>query len=389
MIHRLLLPLLFATACRDLLDPVETGRDTDPIDVDTTEADSDTDDVDSDTVGLPGEGNQEWARGDIAWELDFDATAEAQGYMDCTYIRHYEAGEDVQRDFLCPECDMIYLADVRFTAGLETCYRQLNGTNPIPDELLGRGSGAWYRGRSYSTPLTSMGSATVSGPTWEVSGSGTIEAGSGSATYSISGTLDRSLREGDTSHGLVPPETYACGWSGSGRPAYEGNFDLVEGRDVPDVVLYDACDEPARLYDLFDGYLVLYSSAPDCLTCRDMASEQRAFQTEVDSLGWNVDIVSLVVPSLSNTTGQTSLPQLNQYVVSMGLSGEPVLRDRGFTWSVLGSGFPTTVLVAPDGEVFKVSTGYADGKWDFFGCMIDQHIHGCEVNGDCTSCNRR
>lgn len=351
------------------VDSGDAGSDLDPREPDTTEP-TDTE-VDTDL----GDGNQEWVRGDLTWSVDFDAVAEAAGRTDCTYVRHYEAGEDTAHDWLCPECDTVYKADVSFVSGRETCYQQVGAGHPIPDELIGHSDGSWMRARSWNSRLTRAGSSTLRGLTWDVQASGSADLPQGALTFTVNGSLDRSRRDGDTTGGFTPPATYACGWPQSAVPAYTGDWTVAVGQPMPDVVLTDICDEPVRLYDLLDGYMVLYSAAADCIMCRDMASGHAAFQAELDALPWDATVVSLLAPALSNADGTPAIPVLSQWNSLYGLQGMPVLRDRGFALYVLGSVYPTSVVVAPDGTVIDIAQGYA-GSWDYWGLQIDQHVHG-------------
>ena len=365
--------ILGLSACQNSLEPVEARDDpgTSGVDADTEGPGREPDtEVDTDL----GDGNMEWVRGDLTWSLDFDAAAEATGLTDCAYVRHYEAGQDTHSPWLCPDCDMLYRADVRFVSGLEDCYRQLSPTNPPPDELLGRRGGEWMRSRSYNRPASPSGGSTLGGLTWTVSASGTADVPGGTVSFTVGGTLDRSRRDADTTHGWAPPDAYSCGWPRNPAPLSD-THELVEGDLLPEVTLLDVCDEPVRLRDVGRGYLVVYSSAVDCLMCRDMAADQVAFEATLSDLPWEVTVVNVVSPSLQAADDSLSIPALSQWVSSFQLQGRPVLRDRGYGLHVLGEVFPTTVVVAPDGTVIDIAQGYA-GSWDYWGLQIDQHIHG-------------
>lgn len=366
--------LLFNRACGPM-QPVET----DPVDPDTEDPDSDVDpgsdsDPDTDPDTLP-PGDVQTLSGELTWTLDFDAAAEAAGFTDCTYARRYSAEQDESRPWLCPTCDLILRADVAFTAGEAACYRQLTGSRAPPNELLGRTAGRWWRARDWNVALMEMGPATLSGTTWTVSAQGSAPHTTGTVSYGISGAFALSARDGDPMHGLEPPATYACGWTPSGRPAYAGDHVLAVGRALPDAVFTDRCGDPVRLYDLFDGYLILYTATTDCAQCRQMAQAQVAFEEEVAGLGWDVTVVTLLSPTLADAAGDVSIAALTTWMGSVGLSTRPVLADRGYGFAVLGEAFPASVVVAPDGRVIDIAEGYA-GSWDYWGLQIDQHLHG-------------
>jgi len=176
-------------------------------------------------------------------------------------------------------------------------------------------------------------------------------------------------------HGLTPPATYACGWTPSGRPAVTTPRTLAVGQPLPDAVFTDLCRDPARLYDLFTGYLVLYTATTDCLQCRQMAQAQSAFETYASGLGWDVTVVTLLSPSLQDAAGDLPVAAMAGWASSIGLAGHKVLADRGYGFSVVGASFPASVVVAPDGTVVDIAEGYA-GSWDYWGLQIDQDLHG-------------
>ena len=289
----LAIPLLTLSCTSDLVPiddsggPGETG----------TDAETDTDDMDTDPDTGLGDGNMEWVRGDLTWSVDFDTAAEAAGFVDCEYVRHYEAGEDLAHQWLCPDCESMFRADVSFVSGRTDCYDRVSDATPTPNELIGFAGSSWMRSRSYTSVLRSMGTNTVAARTRTVSASGTANHSSGSITFQVNGVLERSRRDADLMHGWASPVNYRCEWPTSDAPAYAGDFALVVGEPMPDVTLLDICNEPVRLYDLFDGYTVLYSSAPDCVMCRDMASAHNDFDQEVAGLPWSARAIGIVAPS--------------------------------------------------------------------------------------------
>ncbi|MGK0346966.1 MAG: hypothetical protein ACI855_003046 [Myxococcota bacterium] len=365
------IPLLSMSCTSELLPIGDSGGPEDA----STDSDTDRPDRDTDVDTSLGDGNMEWVRGDLTWSVDFDAAAEAAGFVDCEYVRHYEAGEDLAHQWLCPDCERMFRADVSFVSGRADCYDRVTDATPTPNELIGLSGSTWMRSRSYTSVLRQIGTSDVGGRTWTLSASGTSDHSGGGLSFTIGGTLERSRRDGDLMHGWSPPETYRCGWPSTSAPAYTGDYELVVGEAMPDITLLDICNEPVRLYDLFDGYTVLYSGAPDCVTCRDMASGHNDFDDEVAGLPWTAKAVGIVAPSLQDADGETSLPVLSAWISAFQLQDKPVFRDRGFAFAVLGDVYPTTVVIAPDGTVVDVAQGYT-GSWDYWGLQIDQHVHG-------------
>lgn len=83
--------------------------------------------------------------GDATWQVTFDDVAKAAGATDCSYTRHYEAVEDRSARWLCPSCEIMFLADATLTDGLDTCFSQVSTSTPAKQEWLGYGGGTWWR----------------------------------------------------------------------------------------------------------------------------------------------------------------------------------------------------------------------------------------------------
>ncbi len=365
------------------------------------DADSDADshaDADADTgaddTGTPPVFSSVELTGVITWNLDFDADAEAEGYVDCSYQRTYAAVEDSSAPWLCAECETIVRADsVEVTTGLDDCYRQISQADVEPVERLGWSSdGRFFRGRGENRALTEQGTVSWTGDDldtinvpdpWTALTAGTMQ-------FDIRGELVRTVGSSDPQMGYYPPppgDTYTCGWHREEPPAYTGPWQATIGAEVPDGLMLDRCAEVVRLHDLSGGYLLIDMSAVNCPPCWNMATDEVGWVAQMRSDGYDVEVVTLLAPSLQDVLGPTSQAQLQQWTNDFGLSS-PVLADRGWGYSQLypltgesSSSYPTTILVAPDRTVLSVRTGYGtdtDGltTFDRFGLDIVAHATG-------------
>lgn len=302
--------------------------------------------------------------GDATWQVTFDDTAKAAGATDCSYTRHYEAVEDRSAPWLCPSCEIMFLANVTLSDGLETCFKQVSTLEPFEQEWLGYGNGQWWR--SPEGPTTQQGTATVT-DTSIVTANQVPDldaAVGGKMAFAVTGQLTLGEAEGDPLNGFVPPDTYACGWPKANPPPYTGNYVLAKDAIVPDGLFRDKCDETVRLHDFKGTYLVVDMSAIDCPPCQSMATEEEQFVTDMAAKGIEVKVITLLAPSLSNVFGLTSTAKLNSWTTKYDLTS-PVLADRG--WGIaefepaIGAdqiGYPSWAVVRPDLTVVDFVTGY-------------------------------
>lgn len=302
--------------------------------------------------------------GDVTWQVTFDDVAKAAGATDCSYTRHYEALEDKSAPWLCPSCEIMYLADVQVTAGLDDCYSQVTSSMPAKKEWIGYGNGVYYRG--VGGPMSEQGTAGVDPAKVAVANSvDAVEAPvGGTLSFAIAGEFATGLVDGDPMNGFVPPETYACGWPKANPPEYVGDYLLKKGATVPDGLFRDKCGETVRLHDFKGAYFIVDMSAMDCPPCQAMASEEEQFVQDMAAQGITVYIVTLLCPSLSNVIGETTQTMINNWTNNFDLTS-PVLGDRGWGLSIFEPaigvdqiGYPSWAIVNPDLIVLDFTTGY-------------------------------
>lgn len=302
--------------------------------------------------------------GDVTWQVTFDATAQAAGATDCSYTRHYEGVEDRSAPWLCPTCEIMFLADVTLTAGLDDCFSQVSSAPPNPKEWIGYANGMYFRGAG--GPMTQQGTVMQSGADLQVAN--TVEGNEapmgGTLGFDITGTLTQGEAEGDPMNGFVPPATYACGWPKANPPEYKGDYLLKKGGILPDGLFRDACGEVVRLHDLQGSYMIVDMSAMDCPPCQSMASEEEKFVADMAAQGITVHVVTLLCPSLSNVIGNTTQNMLKNWINNFDLTS-PVLGDRGWGLSIfepaIGAdqiGYPSWAIVDPNLVVLDFTTGY-------------------------------
>ncbi len=304
--------------------------------------------------------------GDITWQVRFDADAEAIGLADCDYSRHYVGTEDRSSPWLCPECEVVFVNDVEMTSGRE-CYDLISDNSPEIREWLGYGAGTWYRGGALNYRLSNQGSVDIQGS--DLTTTYTSEAyehpDGGTFELVVSGELTLGEDRSDPFHGLTAPPTYDCGWPKADPREFEGEYVFEVGSILPDGVFLDRCEDPVRLHDFKGNYLVISISALDCPPCQDMASEEAAFIAMMRSLGYSVEAITLLAPTLAAPLEFTSRSTLAAWIDEFDLES-PVLADRGWGFwmsaDALGDGFgyPTTITVRPDLKVIDVRSGFGD-----------------------------
>jgi hypothetical protein len=294
--------------------------------------------------------------GTMTWTVDFDADAEAAGKTDCEYTRQYEGVEDLSAPWLCGSCDLLFEADVTMIDGRDECYSQVSPTDPAATEWIGFGGGEYYRNGRV------QGSATDDFITDHAIADFVVSEG-GMLSFQIDGEFTVGSEEGDVFHGVEAPEEYACGWPTSDAPVYDGNYVLEIGGLIPDGIFIDACSEMVRLHDFLGTYLVVDISAIDCPPCRTMAAAEGLFVQEMADEGIDVEVITLLAPSLSDTSGTPSLEQIEAWIEDFEVHA-PVLGDRAWGPSVARPAlaeeyaYPTSILVRPDGTVMEWRTGF-------------------------------
>lgn len=303
--------------------------------------------------------------GDITWKVTFDADAKAAGATDCSYTRHYEASEDTSARWLCPQCEVMYLADVQMTAGATDCYPQVSSGAPAVSEWIGHGAGKLWRG--IGGPMTDQGDVALDAAKLAIARTTlpTNAPNGGKLHFDVTGTLAVGEKEGDPLNGWIPPATYACGWPKADPPPYTGNYALKLKGAMPDGLFHDACGETVRLHDFKGSYLIVDMSAIDCPPCQTMAKQEEQLIADLAAQGIKANMVTLLAPSLSNPVGLTTTKMLNAWVTKFKLT-TPVLADRGWGLSIFGGalgsqiGYPSLAVVNPQLEVLKIQSGFGN-----------------------------
>lgn len=309
--------------------------------------------------------------GALTWEARFEDGTR------CTYTRTYRGVEDRSAPWLCPGCDIVWRADlVDFEGG--DCLARVSDRDPAPVEWLGMGPDGWYRSTLAHSQLTLQGTVERDNAQLRVShaGSSSELATGASVALEIVGELDLDRDLGDPLHGWSTPAVYTCGWPSSHLPSYEGPWTVTVGEMLPDGWFRDRCDQPVRLHDFAGRYLVIDISASDCGPCQVMAATERDFLAKMRTTGLPVEVVTLIVPSLSAILDPAPIRLLEQWSDHFDIRS-PVLGDRGWGLFVAGPaasrdfGYPTSVIVGPTLEVLDVSVGF--GSWDYHEKQILQH----------------
>ena len=201
----------------------------------------------------------------------------------------------------------------------------------------------------------------------------------GSFQFAITGEFTVGDGKGDASHGFSVPETYECGWPKADPPPYTGDYNLAVGQTLPDGVFKDRCDEAVRIHDFAGKYLIVDISAVNCPPCQAMAAAEPAFIEAMAAEGIDVEMITLLAPSLSAVLDPTETQILEDWTTEFGLHS-PVLGDRGYGYW-LGKGamgddfaYPSWVLVAPDLTVFEVGKSFS--SFDLIGESIRSHNSG-------------
>ncbi len=349
-------------------DTVDTSVDL------NTDLDTATPEHETTVVGLAG---------GATWNVDFDASAEAAGYVDCSYHRAYTDAVEVQDvPWLCPDCDVIVRANVTMDQGLGDCYASItNGGTPSPVEYLGWNGTTWNRASSDNFVLSAQGAVVLDGSSisWTNETPYTFDVGNltHNATFHVDGEATLSDVTADPLRGLWVPDEYECGWPKADPAAWEGDYTLALGDTLPDGVFRDVCNDPVRLHDLFGTWLVIDVSAMDCGPCQSMAGAAPAAVAALALEGIDLRTVTFLAPSLSDTLPTASRQDLYDWTLAFDLD-DPVLGDRGYgTWVVGASasdlfgedfGYPTWVVVSPEGDVVGGNVGF--GSWDDIAAMI-------------------
>ena len=336
------------------------------------------------TATLPGRS----LTGQATWWLDFDETAETNGFVDCFYSRTFEGLEYNDQPYLCPDCDLSAKGTAVMYEGAD-CYEPLFGATDDRTEYWGFSEdGRFFR---TGTANGAMGELTTfTAPADE--GVSTAIAWSSDYTLTSGGAFN--LRaEGtfywawDESHLLVDqsvPRTvpYSAGWPQNDPGTHVPVARPALGDVVPDFTLSDQCDDPVRLWDFTGEWIVIDNSQHDCGPCQSMAQGEHKFLTELRAEGYQVRVITLMGNGLSDSLTTPSNELLNEWSDYFGIT-DPVLADRGYAYAVFapyltstgeGYGYPAWVLIGPDMTLRGGNIGF--GGWDSVAKMIRDNVGG-------------
>ncbi len=368
--------LTLLLACGD--KTAETGTADTVGTVDTAETTPDT------TPGQTEEGEIPAVQvtGSVTWTLEFDETAEAKGFTDCSYTREYAGTQYLDMDYLCADCVVQVQGTATMTEGLD-CYSQISSSASTErTEHWGWSDAAFYRTGveqgtlgelSAFTPPAAGEAGTIG---WE-SESDLTDGGVMllTATGSLSWQTDEAT--------LLPepwpasPASYACGWPTNDPGTLTLDYDLAVGKTFPNVRLIDQCGERMALWDLYGSWLIMDTSQSDCGPCRSMAEGAEAFVAEMAAEGIDVKVVSFLGNGLSNPYGTPDEATHTDWVESYSLT-DPVLYDQGFAYALFPDfvteytgesfGYPTWIVVDPEMNLVHGNIGF--GSWDDVGDVI-------------------
>ncbi|MDP2312340.1 MAG: redoxin family protein [Pseudomonadota bacterium] len=385
--------LLLALACLPVDAPKDTedtvgADDTGAVDTDDT-GDTDTD---TDETGDPGPSCAEeplppetrdtgdaprvaaTLAGTITWQLQFDADAEAAGYVDCEYTRVYASQVEVgDQGYLCPECTLITTGTSVMTDGYEDCFLQISSADADRIEHLGLGDvdGATHAFRSGSENVSLGDVGAIVGDStfalaWEDEsplddGGNMILSAAGELTVGASADVMLADVTG------ARTEPYACGWPQNSPGGPNPSWTVADGEIFPNVRLDDQCGDPVDLWDFRGHYLVVDSSSPDCGPCQAMAEGAEAFKARMEAECAPVELITLLNESLGAINKPAAPDVLQAWADQFGLSS-PVLADKGAGYALFpeylgiesGMSYPAVILVDPDGAVLYGSTGFGD-----------------------------
>ena len=308
--------------------------------------------------------------GEITWQADFDAAAEAAGLVDCSYRRVYTGTERLDQGYLCPDCSLIVPAESDMVEGYDDCYRQIDDADPIRTEMVGLGEvdGALHFFRTGVQNVTPGDLGPVSGDagSFAISYSSTSAASTGQVTLTLSGSFT-AAESADTAPdpAAARTEPYACGWP-TNSPGGATGWTVAAGQEFPDVWLEDQCGERVSLRDFRGYYLVVDVAAVNCGPCQAMAASAEAFLGLMEEECIPVQTVTLLAESLSSVNMPADLATRLEWVDSFGITS-PVVGDEGFGYALIPGyvgednfGYPTTVVLDPEGRLIGTTNGYGE-----------------------------
>ncbi len=369
---------LFWACSVEVVDPVDPVQETgDPMDTGQVSEDNPDPEAQDPVPAVR-------AEADVTWTLAFDADAEAVGFSDCSYTRNWEGLQAIDQPYLCPECTAIAWGEAEIVDGLD-CYLQLV---PTGEALSWEGWGFAEEGRFFRSggenrpagelsafdPPDAAGDPVTIG--WEseynMTDGGTMVL-SATGTYRWWSDADTLLEDP-----MAPREntSSSCGWPRSNPGDLVGTMPLALGEVMPNVRLEDQCGEPADLWDFFGRWLILDSSQEDCGPCRTMADQSGDFIDAMTAEGIEVVMLSFMGNGLDQPWETPPTSVIDNWVSQFNLE-DPVLKDRGYAYSLFpkffGSesfGFPAWLVVNPQMQFVNGKVGFSSWE-DARGMILD------------------
>ncbi len=306
--------------------------------------------------------------GAMTFQLDFDAAAEAAGYVDCGYTRTLAGDEYMDQPWLCASCLASFETDT--VVDDFDCYAQIGTAAERHVEWIGFSDDDLWRAVEY--PNTELAGYCVGGCTtysydgavayleWSSTGNPTPDF---LHTYSLDVTGDFTVTE-DAAPEVTPldgyrTEPYECGWP-LGSPGGPSPWFGEVGGLFPNVRLPDQCGEPFDLWDLRGHYVILVSDT----TFNEIRDGYDPFRRILENLRLDcVPVELVVILGDQYTNGEPSTAVVKDFARFHDLTG-PVLGERGVTYSLFAdvggfeSLFPGGGVIDPDGTLLQVFTQY-------------------------------
>lgn len=345
-------------------------------------------------------GRDPWAArvitGELTTTLDFDAEAEALGFVDCAYTRSYPALVEVaDLGWICPDCAWYTKGEATVVEGYSDCYRQISDADATRVEHLGFATGEagttlWRSGvenvaMADTTAVVDAAVASAGGSAAVAYASESPMEGGGNVTLSVAGAIEVSVSDvlvvADPARARTEP--YACGWPLQSPGGPVPTWAPAVGEIFPNARLRDTCGEEVDLWDFRGRYVVLDAASPDCGPCQAMAATAEAFKAAMAAQCIRVETITLLNDSLGAVNKAPSDRDLNQWVRTFDLAS-PVLADEGFGYGVVGPlvsdgdgmSLPSAVVIDPEGRLLGGDHGYSDddGGWDRYGRFILEDV---------------
>lgn len=327
----------------------------------------------------------------VTWSLDFDADAEAAGWVDCSYTRTFTGTQRLDLEHICPQCDVLVEGTAVMTEGFEDCAEPLFGGSVERTETWGlAGTDVYRRGGAQlpltGDPLTTLEALSESGApvplSWSSEYGVNNEDGDEVGRFELAASGDIAWAT-DPETLIEEPfgprgEPYACGWECNDPGSLGGEYPLAPAEVVPNARFTDQCGEGVDLHDFYGSYVVLDSAQSDCGPCLAMADAADEFKATMTAKGIPVRLIPLLGNGLADVAGTPS-EATHQAWVDRFDSHEPVLADRGWGYAALGAylpeysdtdiAWPAWIILGPDLTVVEADTGF--GSWDSLGAIIE------------------